>query len=226
MVNLNSTSSVKSLAAGFIISLSSMYLYGQTEIKPVNSVGIIMETYASGNAHGAMYSGLVNFNLAKSSISIGPCIQKRNMNFTDGKIVYAYLLNAPRIIKCEELDAEEFEERTGDVIVEDGIQIKFNTYVQYLQNASLAFSAEKLESHVNRIENINWKSVQLSTVECGIGFEFNVRLRNNLYIRNYINASVYYHTKYIQNMHHEQYATTLNLGTSISIPSFKLFSMS
>ncbi len=204
------------------------------QIKPIsnNGFGLTLDTYVSGNAHGTMYSGLLNYRINRSVISLGPSIQKRYMKIGGGKLTYSYLLNAPKTKKRysfhtnknkrninkyidEELDDEE------EIFTDDGFQIKFYSYFQYLNNLPLSYDAQKLESFVNRVENQNWNSTTLSTVEGGLGFELNIRITRNLYWRNFIAASVFYHTKYVTNMQHEQYSPALTIGTSLNIPNFK-----
>jgi len=209
----------------------------QNNLLVYNGFGFSFDTYVSGNAHGIMSSGILNYTKNKTTISLGPCIQKRHMKLCGGKMSVAFLLNAPRMSRTnllktssselsdedalEEDEEEEMADNIGATTTNDRCQIKLLAFVQYIGNASFSYAAEKMEYHVNRIENMNWSAARLSTVECGLGFEVNTKIIRNLYWRKYITATVFNHVKSVQNMHHDQYALTLTIGTSITIPYFR-----
>lgn len=196
-------------------------------------IGLTFDSYVSGNAHGLMYSSTLNYTKNKVTISAGPCIQKRRMNLSGGKMSVSYLLNGGSIKRTnllksssnefsnESEENEEIQEDAEATFVSDRCQIKLHAFVQYLKDASFSYAAEKMETYVNRVENMNWTATRLSTFECGLGFEINKKIVKNMYWRNYFTATVYNHTKYVKNMQHEKYALTLTIGTSVTIPYFR-----
>src|SRR5687767_706992 len=52
-------------------------------------IGFGLETYVTGNAHGAFYSAGINISKGKALFSIAPCLQKRSKELNGGKIAFS-----------------------------------------------------------------------------------------------------------------------------------------
>jgi hypothetical protein len=196
--------------------------------------GLAIGTHVSGNAHGVLYSGLFNVANKRHMLGAGPSILKRNMKLVGAEISYSYMLCGPKCgngtngseyLESEIADTinfdlmEEGSRVRSNGVYDDKLQLHFYSFLQYINNAPLSFNAEKLESHVNRIEGQNWNSVRLSTVDFGFGLQLKMKLAGKVVLKNYVGATFIYHTKYLNNMHHEKFMPTLTIGTAFEIPS-------
>jgi len=183
---------------------------------PLN-IGLGAELYASGNAHGAFYSAGVNLSRGKSIYSIGPCLQKRTLEFTGIKLGYSYLLSGTN----DRYDADELKEMRGGR--EDIIELRLLCYVQYLHKARLSYNASRVETititNTNAESNINFNEVRLSTIEGAVCAELDINLKW-FKLRNYMGGTVFYHTRYINGMYREKCSPALIFGTGIIIPHF------
>jgi hypothetical protein len=208
--------------------LSSHKALAQTELQNYNQIGLTFGSFISGNGHGSMYTPQICFNTKKSALYVGPCIQKRAMQFNGVRMAYSFVLNSKPKTAVEE-DEEEIEAayqyfggstpvKTSTIATESRVNFKLFVYAEYLKDNLLSNSMVKMETHVNRVEGVNWNTAKLSTIEGGIGGQIGLRLKKNVYLNAYITASFFYHTKYINNMHHEQYSPCITIGTNITIP--------
>ncbi len=203
-------------------------------------IGVALGSSISGNGHGSIYLPQLVFTNKRSAFLLGACLQKQALRFNGAKLAYEFVLNA----RTKKVIEEEAEDSTDMVYqyfksndpredvnldpnhgpnIEQRVNFKLYVYAEYLKNNLLSHCTQKMEAHVNRVEGYDWKTATLSTVEGGLGFELGVRLAKNVQWNTFIAASFYYHTKYINNMHHEQFSPCITLGTSISIPKIKGF---
>ncbi len=199
-----------------------------------NKISLIASSVISGNGHGAIYIPQLGFGRNRTTISMGACLQKQSMQFNGARIAYSFLLNAKNksIKEGEEgdsvVDIYTFYKRKTTPQTspennngEPSVSFKLHAYTQFLKNNLLSNDTQKMEEHVNRVKGQDWKTATLSTFEAGVGFELGIKIAKNIYWNNFITASFYYHTKYVQNMHHERFSTCISLGTSVTIPLLK-----
>jgi hypothetical protein len=174
-------------------------------------LGLGLEAYASGNAHGAYYSPNVNLSKGKSMISLGPCLQKRSLEINGLKIGYSYLLSGIN----DRYDQDEINEMKNDP--SDILELRVLCYVQYLHNAKLSYNASRVETITNQESKMNFNQVRLSTIESAICIELDINSKW-LKIRTYLGASTFYHTDYINGMYRPKCSPALMFGTGIVIP--------
>jgi len=193
-----------------------------------NKIGVSVANCISGNGHGSIYIPQLNITHDRNIFLIGACMQKQAMQFNGTRLAYSFsfLGRAANEAFANEDDTTGLidyllrENGTMPIDVSDEPRIGFKAfaYVEYLRNNLLSRCAQKMEEHTNRVEGQNWKTATLSTVEAGLGMQIGFKLKKNLYWSSFVAGSFYYHTKYIQNMHHERLSPCLTLGTSITIP--------
>jgi hypothetical protein len=173
--------------------------------------GTGISTYLTTNGHGAFYSAYVALSKGRSMVTLGPCLQKRTNEIKGGRLSFAFLLaGRPEEDRTEPAYSE----------VEEGVlQLKFISYMQYLDQAALSYNRAKVETITNREMQIDWNTVKLSTAEVGLGIEIDAKLKY-FTLRNYLTLSVYHHINYIEGMYQERTAPALTIGTGILIPKF------
>ncbi len=202
-------------------------------VAQTGKIGIALGTSVSGNGHGTIYIPQLCLNNNRSTLMLGACMQKRAMQFNGARVAYSYILSGRT-----KQEINEDEDDTTDVVQffggsdlnepngpaqEARVNFKVYVYAEYLKDNLLSQSMLKMETHVNRVEGQNWGKTRLNTLEGGLGVQIGVRVAKNIYWNSFMAASFYYHTKYIQNMHHEKYSPCITLGTNITIPSLKMF---
>jgi hypothetical protein len=194
------------------------------------SIGAAIGTSMSGNGHGTTYIPQLCFGRERNTLMLGVCMQQQAMKFNGARLAYSFILSGrtKQEINMDEDDSTEIyqyfeggvpDQQNGSV--ESRVNFKVFFYVAYLKDNLLSKNTQKMEAHVNRVEGTNWKTATLTTIESGIGMQIGIRLAKDLYWNSFVAASFYYHTKYIQNMHHEQFSPSITLGTSITIPKIR-----
>ncbi|HWY10436.1 MAG TPA: hypothetical protein VN026_03870 [Bacteroidia bacterium] len=174
--------------------------------------GFGLETYVSGNAHGAFYSARLNVSKGKSVFSLGPCLQKRTLELTGAKLGYSYLITEIND-RYDEKELKEMKYKQRDIL-----ELRILCYVQYLHNASLSYAASRVETITNNNSGINFNQVRLSTVEAALCAEIDINIKW-LKIRTYMGGTTFYHTTYINGMYREKCAPALIFGTGFVIPN-------
>lgn len=186
--------------------------FEQVEKRPVPvKLGLGLEAYTSGNAHGAYYSPRINVSKGKSMFSLGPCLQKRSLEMNGLKIGYSYLLSGIN----DRYDQDEINEMKDDP--SDILELRMLCYVQYLHNAKLSYNASRVETITNPENKVNYNEVRLSTIEAALCIELDINVKW-LKIRTYMGATSFYHTEYINGMYRPKYSPALIFGTGIVIP--------
>lgn len=174
-------------------------------------VGLGLSNYLTSNGHGAFYSGYLAVSKGKGTIMFGPCLQKRFAQVKGGRLSFTWLLAG----RDEDEGGQPSFNETDDGVM----QLKFLSYVQYLDQASLSYNRARIETITNPEDTRDWNQVKLSTAEAGMGVELDLKLKY-FTIRNFITLSGYYHVNYIQGMYHERCGPALSLGTALYIPKF------
>ncbi len=146
--------------------------------------GFGLETYVSGNAHGAFYSARVNMSKGKSVFSLGPCLQKRTLELTGAKFGYSYLISEISDHSDEEVLKEKKDKR------QDILELRILCYVQYLHNASLSYAASRVETITSNNNGINFNRVRLSTIEAALCAEIDINIKW-LKIRTYMGGTTF-----------------------------------
>jgi hypothetical protein len=203
------------LKAGYItllLILCSIRMYSQILNPGKYQVGLGLSNYITTNGHGAFYTGFVSVSKGKGMLTLGACLQKRTTEINGGRLSFAYLLASRN-------EEDELPYGYEEVQEESIMQLRFLSYVQYLDKASLSYNRARVETITNVERNIDWNKVKMSTAEVGMGVEIDFKLKHFM-IRNFITLSGYYHMNYIQGMYHERCSPALTLGTGIVIPKF------
>jgi hypothetical protein len=184
--------------------ISGQSLYSQVTCPQTGIIrGINLDTYSSGNGHGAFFCPSVTFNKGRNSVSVGPTIQKRSMDLNGFKLSYSRNLSA----ESDDL---------GNIYL-DRIQLNFFSYLQYTDKLPLSYSVIKNENLIAREPQPNWENVKLATTEFAAGIELRVNFSSNISWKTYVGVSAYYHLNYLIGMDHERMAPSLSLGTGINI---------
>lgn len=216
----------------FFVIFSNSKIYAQA-LKTKFNAGI--ESYLSGNGHGTFFGGYVGIDKGRSSISIGPSLQKRSLKVNSGKLSYSYILagykktqqklnmfdqvkeNLAELdsLKLESMAEEEHNSR---------LQLRFYSYLQYTHNALLSDNTElrdeKPYTGTHNNENLNnWNQIRISTAELGIGAELQIKLTNKLYWKNTIAVSGYYHLNCPVNRCNAISPVMITIGTGFNFPN-------
>lgn len=179
-----------------------------------------IESFSSGNWHGAFFSTYFNLTKGRNSFSAGPVIQRRSGEFSGAKFAYSYNLSGARKNKNSKSFDEDEQPEPEDYVMREKpplLQLNVFGYSQYINNTLLSRDAYVTEQKAANEVSTDWSSVRLSTAEAGLGFELYVRITKRVSWKNYIAGAVYYHTKYINGMYHERTSPVLMLGTGIHV---------
>lgn len=193
-----------SLAAIMVLVLNVISLFGQNAEYTPRVVGFSLDAYSSGNGHGAFYAPAFTISRQRNSFAFAALIQKRSMKMNGVKISYSRSLTSER----------------SEVIRTYGFnlfQVNFFSSVQYNDKLPLSYCVVTEENNVTREPQTNWSQVKLATFEATAGFELQINLTETICWKNYVGASAYYHTNYVQGMDHSRAAPTLVLGTGIHV---------
>ncbi len=193
--------------------LRPVFIEQESKRLPVR-LGLGMEMYTSGNAHGTFYSARVNVSRGKSVFSFGPCLQKRVLAVNGIKLNYSYLLTGIN----EGYDQDEVGENKNDP--SDIIELRLLVSLQYISNGALSYKAARVETLTNPESTTNYNSMRLSTIEAAVCLEVDVNLKW-MRIRNFMGASVFNHFNYVNGMYRPKCGPALIFGTGIIIPDFK-----
>lgn len=178
--------------------------------KPALGGGI--ECYETGSLQGAFCSAYLSASLHKSTLTFGPCLQKRSMEVKGAKLSFSYLIG----------DKERFVTPDSTVINPTApIRIKLRVYsfTQYVNKLPLSCAAAKVEAITNEERPFDWHEARLSSIATGAGIEVDAQMKHFMF-RAYFGGSVYHYCTYIPGMYHARTATSLNAGIGISIPEF------
>jgi hypothetical protein len=203
----NFSSLILSIAIfAFILGHGHELLSQTLESKAQLNVGI--DASVSGTGLGAFYSGYVGVSKGRNIFNIGPCVQNRSMLVKGGRFCYAYLLTGykQRNSLSDLLEAPD-----------QSIQLRFFTYLQYVDKLPLSNMAVAREEKLNSNER-DWTNLRFSTAEAGAGISLNIRVTKRIYWRNSLAIAGYYYTNYPGNMSHERGGVMLTLGTGFNIP--------
>ncbi len=190
------------IAIAFLLNTSA--LFAQHAAYKPEVIGFALDCYSSANGHGAFYAPALTLNRDRNSLSFAALIQKRSMEMNGLKISYSRNLSSesPEVIRGYGFDL---------------LQVNFFSALQYNNKTHLAYCVAKYENTINREPQIDWNQVKLSTLEATAGFELQINLTETICWKNYVGASAYYHTNYVQGMDHSRAAPTLVLGTGIHV---------
>ncbi|MDP3558573.1 MAG: hypothetical protein Q8T03_14455 [Bacteroidota bacterium] len=199
--NKNSGLFTKTIISLFIIVLNTNSFQAQKSNQKINaSVGI--ETFSSGNGHGAFFSPQLNLIKGKNTFNGGPVLQKRTQLMKGFKVGYS------RELTIDSSDVSEHAEKNL-------FQLHFFSSFQYTKNLPLSYSTVKNEKMIWGDSKPGIEKIVLTTCEINIGFELYVNITNQISWKNQIAASAYYNTNYSTKLEHQKFAPTLYLGTGL-----------
>ncbi|MBP7809806.1 MAG: hypothetical protein KA163_10975 [Bacteroidia bacterium] len=177
-------------------------------------IGFGFDVNLSNNGHGGFYAAHLTMSKGRNSFRLGPCMHKRSMQLTGGRLSYSYILAG--------MDGEEqlgmgFPESNNG-----SWRISLFSYLQYVNNTQLGYQRVKEETSLTQ-DSIprNWNDVKLSTLEGAIGAEIDLKILNYIQWRSYVGIGLYSYLNPVQGMYQEQTGLMFMVGTGIDIPSFK-----
>lgn len=174
-------------------------------------LGAELETYVSGNAHGAYYTAAVNLSKGKSIFSAGPCLQKRSLEVNGIKLGYSYLLSGIND-RYDQDEINELKDAPRDVL-----ELRVLCFVQYLHKASLSYKASRVETITANESKINFNQVRFTTVEAALCMELDYNIKR-FKIKNYMGVSAFYHTDHLKGMYRPKCSPALMFGAGLIIP--------
>lgn len=187
-------------------------LFSQTNKHDKLHMNMGVDAYISGSDHGMFYSGYLGLSGGRHLLNAGPCIQGHSMLIHGGRLSYGYILTGYK-------DNSSLTSRLESQ--DDKIQLRVFSYVQYVDKLPLSQAAvtreEKLSSRQNAENNLS--SVRFSTAEAGLGISLNIKVARNVYWRNSLTISGFYHTNCPVNLCQGRQGAVLSIGTGFNIPS-------
>lgn len=210
------TSACRTLTSTAMIALLLMVncnrLFSQNNASNKLHANAGIDAYISGSNHGMFYSGYMGLTQGRHILSAGPCIQNHSMLVRGGRLSYGYILSG----------YQDNSSLTSRLENEDNkIQLRVFSYVQYVDKLPLSLSAiareEKLSSRQTAENNLS--SMRFSTAEAGLGVSLNIKVAKNIYWRNSLTVSGFYHTNCPVNLCQGRQGLMLSLGTGFNIPS-------
>lgn len=194
----------------FILLNISLSVISQNNKNLPYRFGVGVGVHVSGNSHGGIYDLYGSLYNGKSLFSLGTCMQKRSNPFCGARMSFSYMLtNRDNFSKVGITDLEE----------DDNLQLYFFSFCQYLHNAQLSSAAIHREKDLERGNEppTDFSSIKLSTIEAGVGFGLNIKLRKKMTWGNYIGISTFYRTNYNNELHVNEIAPALIIGTSFGL---------
>ncbi len=172
-------------------------------------IGFGTETYINGDAHGTFYAANVNLTHGRSTISIGPCLQKRSQEVNGGKMSFSYLISG-----INELYEDESE---SAAVLNDIVELHALCNLQYTHQSRLSYCAAQAETIANPESTINYGEARFNTITATIGPEVDFSIKK-VKIKTYAGASFFHHFKYDESMYRPRTGTALVFGLGIYIP--------
>jgi hypothetical protein len=203
---------LKAVFIACLLSLATLRIHSQVLNPEKYHVGLGLSNYITTNGHGAFYSSFVSVSKGRGMVTLGACLQKRTTEINGGRLSFSYLLASRN-------DDDELPYGVEETQEESVLQLRFLSYLQYLDRANLSYNRARVETITNVERAIDWNKVKMSTAEAGLGVELDIKLKY-FTVRNFITLSGYYHINYIEGMYHEKCSPALTLGTGIVIPKF------
>jgi hypothetical protein len=158
-----------------------------------------LEVFSSGNTHGTFYRPYVGWEIGRNFLSAGPLVQKESAMIKGLKIGYSRNMSGPA-------------DRDIDY---DPLQLNLISYIQYSELLPMSARAVQEQYQVNRLPDVRWESVKLSTAELGIGFELRVNLKRYVCWNSACSMATYYHTRYFKGLTSERCGVSLALRTGM-----------
>jgi hypothetical protein len=178
-----------------VIAASSFNLKSQLPSRAALGV----EAFSSGNTHGTFYRPYAGWEVGRNFVSVGPLVQKESAMIKGLKIGYSRNMSGPA-------------DRDKDY---DLLQLNLVSYIQYSELLPMSSRAVQEQYQVNRISDVRWENVKLSTAELGIGFELRVNIKRYVCWNNSCSMATYYHTKYFEGLTSERCGISLGLRTGL-----------
>lgn len=198
----------------FLVIIILAFKLNAQEATGKKYLGFGFDVSLSNNGHGGFYGGHLTLSKSRSSFKLGPCIHKRSMQLTGGRMSYSYVLAG--------MDGEEqlgmgFSESNNG-----SSRISLFTYLQFINNTSLSYERSKEETslYTDTIPR-DWNTVKLSTIEGAIGAEIDVKLFGYVQWRSFVGIGLYSYLNPVEGMYQEPTGLMFMVGTGIDIPAFR-----
>jgi hypothetical protein len=177
----------------------------QKQIKHVPwRFGTGIETYNAKDLHGTYYSAHLCMIKKRTSITLGPVMQKRTAEIQGLKLGLSVAIKSD--------DAALFPD--GDE--RETLQLKFFCFGQYVHNSKLSYKAARVETLTNLERNINFSDMRLSTATVGTGCELDVNFKY-VCLRTYAGLSVFHHFNFDKSLFHEETCAGLIFGVGVCL---------
>ena len=166
--------------------------------------GTGIETYNTKDLHGTYYSAHLCMIKKRTSITLGPVMQKRTAEIQGAKLGLSIALRSD--------DAALYPEGQEP----DKVKLKFFMFGQYVNNSKLSYKAARVETLTNLEKNINFSEMRVSTATVGTGCElvFNFKYVD---LRTYAGLSVFHHFNYDKSLFHEETCAGLVFGVGVCL---------
>jgi len=207
------------IVSAVLISSANLHAQNKSPDKAFH-LGLGLESYSSGNAHGAFYTGQLLLTKGRNTLGFGPVLQKRSLMTKGIKASYSLLIadrNNPLSFGEPDPDMATYGEMLTPI--DNGlfnVQVRLFSYLQYVHQLPLSYRATRIESFTHPEATFDRSNLRLCTTEGGVGIQIDLII-NKLVLKNYIGASVFYHNTYTKGMYHERASAALIVGTGINV---------
>lgn len=197
------------LTITFILICISTNGYGQQarcedHFKP----GIALGSYCSGNGHGTYYDVAMSLRVHRSTIMVGPSLQKASGNLNAAKLWYSYSLTAVEP-SCRKGRTGEWTDPTTELC--------FFTSVQYYKGAILSKAVRELEANMDKSTDDVLRKMKLNTVELSGGIGIHFRINDKVHVRTYVGVAYYQHLNLHEQLFHDKQGAVMIAGLGIGL---------
>lgn len=166
--------------------------------------GTGIEMYNTKDLHGTYYSAHLCMMRKRTSITLGPVMQKRTSEIQGLKLGLSIAVKSD--------DAALYPEGQEP----DMLQLKFFTFAQYVNNSKLSYNAARVETLTNLDRNIDFSNMRVSTATIGTGCELDINFKY-VCVRTYAGLSVFHHFNFDKTLFHEQTCAGLVFGVGVCL---------
>jgi hypothetical protein len=166
--------------------------------------GTGMETYNTKDLHGTYYSAHLCMIRKRTSITLGPVMQKRTSEIQGVKLGLSVAVKSD--------DAALYPDGQEP----DMLQLKFFAFAQYVDHSKLSYKAARVETLTNLERNTDFSNMRLSTATVGTGCELDINFKY-ICVRTYAGLSVFHHFNFDRSLFHEETCAGLVFGVGVCL---------